>query len=116
MISNKELKKYFKHVKSDLKYSINVKSQIIKSLKSQVYNYIEENECDSILEIEKEFGTGLTISENLKEEELKYFKKKAKIALIFEVFTIIIAIFLILYIIILLNTLGDSSHITIKKE
>lgn len=116
VINKKELNKYFRNVKKGLKYSFNVKHQIMKSFKNQVYEFIETNENISIDDIVNQFGDYNIISINLKEEELSYYKKKARLMLIIEIITLICMVILIIFGIILIDSLGVDSNITIKKE
>ena len=115
VINKKELNNYFRNVKKGLKYSFNIKQQLMKSFKNQIYEFIEINENVSIEDIINEFGDSKNISFNLKEEELSYYKKKAKIMLIIEISTIILLEFVIIFGIILIDSLGFNSNITIKK-
>lgn len=115
VIKKKELNNYFRNVKKGLKYSFNVKQQLMKSFKNQVYEFIEINENVSIEDIINEFGDSKNISLNLKDEELNYYKKKAKIMLIIEIITILLSIFLMVLGIVILHSLGMGSDIVIKK-
>lgn len=115
-INKKELNIYLRRVKKELKYSFNVKQQVMKSFKNQVYEFIETKENVSLDDVITEFGDYNTIKLHLKEEELSYYIKKARIMFILEIVTITIVILLIIYIIISINSLGDNSHIIIKKE
>lgn len=115
VINKKELNNYFKNVKKGLKYSFNVKQQLMKSFKNQVYEFIEMNDNISIDDVINEFGDSKNISLNLKDEELNYYKKKAKIMLIIEIITILLSIFLMVLGIVILHSLGMGSDIVIKK-
>ena len=74
VINKKELNNYFRNVKKGLKYSFNIKQQLMKSFKNQIYEFIEINENVSIEDIINEFGDSKNISLNLKDEELNYYK------------------------------------------
>lgn len=115
VITNKELKEYFKSIRKNLKYSFNVKRQIMKNLKSQVYQYINDVESASIDDVIREFGDYKIITLNLKEEELNYYKRKARIMLFLQMFLFIIIVLLLISIIFILDSLGIKTDIVIKK-
>jgi len=115
VIIKKELKEYFKSIKKNLKFSFNVKRQIMKNLKSQVFQYIGDVENVNIDEIIREFGDYKTIVLNLKEEELNYYKRKARIMLFLQIVLFVIIVLLVIIIIFILDSLGIRTDIVIKK-
>lgn len=116
VIIKKELKEYFKSIKKHLKYSFNVKRQVMKNLKSQVYQYISDVENVNINDIIKEFGDYKTITLNLKEEELNYYKRKARIMFFLQMFLFVIIVILFIIIIFILDSLGIRTDIVIKNR
>lgn len=115
VITKKELNKYFRNIKRNMDFSFNVKRQVMLSVKHRVYEFIETNDNVTIDNLIEEFGECENISLSLKEEELEFFKKKAKLYLFLEICTLFILFLVVFITIIYISTLGVNNDVIIKS-
>ncbi|MBQ8558685.1 MAG: hypothetical protein IJ439_01680 [Tyzzerella sp.] len=92
-ISEKELKKYFRKIRRSLVCDWKTKNKILKDLKNDVEEYLEQNPISSFKNITEHFGNPETIAEEFAISSGIDYVKKSRIH---KALKMIVIIFLIL--------------------
>ena len=114
---SKELKKYYKAVKSELICNKKEKNTIISSLKSDIDIKIEDGSVNSIEDVISIFGTPKSIASDYKISDITALKKKRNT--IHKIIAIAAAIAILItaaYITYSLITGGKGGYVTISFE
>ena len=102
-----KLNKYYSEIRHLSKCTPNVKHAFMNTFKARINDYLYNSKNATFEDVVETFGTAEEIVLTLN-EEIEFYKRKARKYLYCEIVTLIVVALLVTTIIILVNTLGGS--------
>lgn len=113
--TKKDCSKYIRAIRKELCCSFNVKNVFLYDIKNKIKELADVNPNLTFDDITSELGMPNEIADSFHQCNIDELKKRATSLLIYEICLIILLILAILFICLILENLGGTINITIRK-